>query len=202
MKKTIIAYLKKLRTQSKLLRKKSFLTYGRNLHIGKGGELWAPDFIKIGNNVYLGKWVNIETNTKIGNSVLIANSVNLIGRFDHDHKQIGTPIRFSTWIGDIETDSNIRKQFIDIEDDVWIGAGAIVLNPVKIGRGAIVAAGAVVTKDVDPYSIVGGNPAKIIGCRFNDLDIIEHECRIKNGAFEYDARGLEFSVRNPGKANV
>jgi acetyltransferase-like isoleucine patch superfamily enzyme len=52
---------------------------------------------------------------------------------------------------------------VAIEDDVWIGAGAIVLPGVIIGRGAIVAAGAVVTRSVDPFTIVGGVPATPIG---------------------------------------
>lgn len=63
-----------------------------------------------------------------------------------------------------------------IESDVWIGTRAIVLSGVIIGRGwSVVAAGAVVTKNVPPYAIVGGNPAKIIKFRFNSDEIKEHE---------------------------
>ena len=51
---------------------------------------------------------------------------------------------------------------IVIEDDVWIGARVIILKGVTIGKGSIIGAGSVVTKDVEPYSIVGGNPAKLI----------------------------------------
>jgi acetyltransferase-like isoleucine patch superfamily enzyme len=54
---------------------------------------------------------------------------------------------------------------IVIEDDVWIGHGAVILKGVTLGQGSIIAASAVVTKDVSPYSIVGGIPAKIIGSR-------------------------------------
>jgi acetyltransferase-like isoleucine patch superfamily enzyme len=52
-----------------------------------------------------------------------------------------------------------------IEDDVWIGHGATVLKGVRIGRGAVVAAGAVVTRNVEPYTVVGGVPARLIGRR-------------------------------------
>jgi maltose O-acetyltransferase len=62
-----------------------------------------------------------------------------------------------------------------IEDDVWIGTRAVVLAGVKIGRGAVVAAGALVTRDVAPYAIVGGNPAKIIRMRWDDETIRHHE---------------------------
>jgi acetyltransferase-like isoleucine patch superfamily enzyme len=65
-------------------------------------------------------------------------------------------------------DPNLRC--VVVEDDVWIGAHAMIVGhrPVRIGRGAIVAAGAVVTADVAPYAIVGGNPARVIGQRFAD----------------------------------
>ena len=59
------------------------------------------------------------------------------------------------------------KGKIKIEDEVWIGANVTILSGVTIGKGAIIAAGSVVTKDVPPYSIVGGNPAKIIRYRNN-----------------------------------
>ncbi len=64
-----------------------------------------------------------------------------------------------------------RRRIVTIGNDVWIGYGARILNGVHIGDGAIVATGAVVTKDVEPYSIVGGVPAKKIGQRFNDEEI-------------------------------
>jgi acetyltransferase-like isoleucine patch superfamily enzyme len=66
-----------------------------------------------------------------------------------------TPMRFS----------GLDVAPISIEDDAWIGAGAIVLPGVRIGRGAVVAAGAVVTKDVESFTIVGGVPSVVIGCR-------------------------------------
>lgn len=64
---------------------------------------------------------------------------------------------------------------IIIKDDVWIGARAIVLKGVTIGRGSVVAAGAVVSSDVEPYSIVGGVPAKLIRKRFDEATIEKHE---------------------------
>lgn len=67
------------------------------------------------------------------------------------------------------------KYKVIIEDDVWIGHGAIVLSPARIGRGAIIAAGSVVTNDTPAYSIVGGNPSKIIKIRFLPHEISAHE---------------------------
>lgn len=64
---------------------------------------------------------------------------------------------------------------MNITGDNWIAANAIILKGVNVGRGAIVASGAVVTKDVPPYSIVGGVPAKVIGMRFDESQIEEHE---------------------------
>jgi acetyltransferase-like isoleucine patch superfamily enzyme len=66
------------------------------------------------------------------------------------------------------TDLNLRC--VVVEDDVWVGAAAMIVGhrPVRIGSGAIIAAGAVVTRDVAPYAIVGGNPARVIGQRFPD----------------------------------
>ena len=64
---------------------------------------------------------------------------------------------------------------IVIENDVWIGYGSIVVSGVHIGRGAIVAAGSVVLKDVEPYSIVAGNPAREISKRFTNDQIRKHE---------------------------
>jgi acetyltransferase-like isoleucine patch superfamily enzyme len=62
-----------------------------------------------------------------------------------------------------------------IEDGVWCGCNVTILKGCHIGKGAVVAAGSVVTKNVPPYAIVGGNPAKVIKYRFNEEQIKEHE---------------------------
>ena len=62
----------------------------------------------------------------------------------------------------------LSKGDIIIGDDVWFGTNALICSGVKIGQGAVIAAGAVVTKDVEPYAIVGGNPAKLIKYRFSE----------------------------------
>ena len=66
-------------------------------------------------------------------------------------------------------------QDVHIEDDVWIGTNTTLLKGVTVGRGAVVAAGALVTKDVPPYAIVGGVPAKVLKYRFTPEQIQEHE---------------------------
>lgn len=148
---------------------------GKDVHIGIGSILWASHNLKIGNDTYIGKFVTIEVNGVIGNEVLIANNVGIIGRNDHDYKVIGKSIRKAPWIGDKDFKYNERKTSIIIEDDCWIGYGAIILSGVKIGRGSIIASGAVVTRDVEPYSIVAGNPARKIANRFDEDEIIKHE---------------------------
>ena len=75
------------------------------------------------------------------------------------------------WGGAIPYDLTVIKKNIVIRDFVWIGNRALLVGPIEIGEGAIVAAGAVVTKDVPPYAIVGGNPAKII--KYRDIEHFE-----------------------------
>jgi acetyltransferase-like isoleucine patch superfamily enzyme len=148
---------------------------GRNLHIGLGSKIAAPSRLVIGNDVYVGKLCTIECDGEIGDDVLIANAVGIVGRYDHDHSAVGIPIRKAPWIGDSKSRDIGRGARVIIGSDVWIGYGAIVLSGVTVGRGAIVAAGSVVTRDVRPYAIVAGNPAREVGSRFSPELAVRHE---------------------------
>ncbi|HJQ20138.1 MAG TPA: hypothetical protein VJ867_07310 [Gemmatimonadaceae bacterium] len=129
----------------------------------------------MGDDVYIGKYCTLECNGSIGNGVMIANHVGLIGRHDHDFTVVGKSVRATPWIGDIDYRGRGRTERLVIADDVWIGFGAIVLSGVEVGRGAIVAAGSVVTSSVPPYAIVAGVPAHQIGSRFSSEQQLEHE---------------------------
>lgn len=148
---------------------------GKNTTFGRGTVLWAPNKMVIGSNTYIGKYCTLQADIVIGTGVEIANNVGLIGKYDHDYSKVGCYIKDAPWIGDRDYDFKGKDEKIIIEDDVWIGFGTVVFTGVKIGRGAIVGAGSIVTKDIEPYSIVAGNPAAKIGERFSREEIIEHE---------------------------
>jgi acetyltransferase-like isoleucine patch superfamily enzyme len=115
---------------------------GQGIFIGDRTAIGAYNFIHGGGGV------------TIGNDCLLGPYVSIFSE-NHITADIGIPIREQG-----ETRSPVR-----IEDDVWIGSGCIILAGVTIGKGAVVAAGAVVRNNVEPYSIVGGVPAKQIGMR-------------------------------------
>jgi len=146
-----------------------------HVHIGIGSILWAPHRLTVADDVYIGKFCTLECDGSIGRFTMIANNVGLIGRYDHDHRTIGVPIRKAPWIGSPDYEGLGLGLQINVGEDVWIGFGAVVLTGVTIGRGAIVAAGSVVTRDVPPYAIVGGNPARTLTMRFTPEQITEHE---------------------------
>jgi galactoside O-acetyltransferase len=114
--------------------------------------------IKVGNRVNVNTNVRIDAAEKgeiiIGNDVLIGPNV-VIRASNHVYDRLDIPIREQGHSGGR----------IVIEDDVWIGANAVITPNVTIGKGAVVAAGAVVVHNVDPYDIVGGVPAKTIANR-------------------------------------
>ena len=148
---------------------------GRDVHIGTGTILEAPHELVVESDVYIGKYCTIECDGRIGVGTLIANQVGLIGRNDHDHRALGRTMRQAPWIGDRDAAATARSQQLTIEGDVWSGYGAIVLSGITIGRGAVVAAGAVVTRDVARYAIVVGVPARQIAVRFSPTEIVRHE---------------------------
>ena len=198
MTKALFAALRRFRTAFTAFRARRFLTPGHGLHIGRNATLWAPDRIAIGNNVYIGKDINIECNCEIGDFVLIANRVAFVGKQDHDSRLLGVPVRFSPWIGSTRQPSPWRHEKVVVETDVWIGYGAIVMTGVRIGRGAIVATGSVVTKDVAPYTIVAGVPAREVAKRFTDpTDIANHEASLRDGRFVFSEQGFDEFIIEP-----
>ena len=148
---------------------------GKRFHCGRGVFLWARNEISIGDDFYIGKYSIIETNCRIGNGVIIANHVGVIGRYDHCYQQIGLPVRLATSIRDKSYDWKGENEMTFIGNDIWIGFGAIILSGVSIADGCIIAAGAVVTKDTEPYAIYAGVPAKKISNRFeNNIELNKH----------------------------
>jgi len=195
----ITAFFRRIQTRLLLLGKSSYLSFGTNIHIGKGTSLWAPKLLRIGNGVFMGKHVHIAANCEIGDYCLLANRVAIVGRHDHDFTAIGFPVRYSPWIGSHRFPSSHADEKAIIESDVWLGYGVIVLT----GRGAIVAAGSVVTKDILPYSIAAGVPARVIGQRFSDMQTInKHEKAICKGHFELSERGFDHCRIEPGKVEL
>lgn len=170
----IIKKLKLLRCKLLLAPYKN-ITIGKNSTFGRNTIFWAPNNLIIGNNVYIGKFCTIQADIEMGNNIIIGNNVGLIGKYDHDYTKVGSSIKDAPWIGDSIYDFKGKNQKLIIEDDVWIGYGAVVFTGIRICRGAIVAAGSVVTKDVPPYAIVAGNPARIKTYRFSDEQVVKHE---------------------------
>lgn len=178
MLKLIIHALKKVRNF--YLKKITYHRYdiGKNFHCGRRVILWAKNKLVIGDDFYIGRYSQIECDAIIGNNVIFANHVALVGKYDHKYDKVGVPIRHASQIRDANYNWKGLTSQVVIGDDVWVGYGAILMSGVSIGNGAIIAAGSVVTKDVDEYAIVGGNPARLIKYRFNEEEIIEHEKKL------------------------
>lgn len=142
-----------------------------DVFVGKGtyGEL----------NVY--KYNNISK-VIIGNYCSIGQNSSFIIDADHPLNNIST-YPYKVMLIHTRQYEAISKGDITVDDDVWIGFGSTIMSGVHIGQGAVVAAGAVVTKDVPPYAIVGGVPAKIIKYRFS-LKVVDYMLTLDYGKLE------------------
>lgn len=105
---------------------------------------------------------------------MLAPCVSIVG-FDHRYDLPGVPIIFS---------GRPPITTTRLESDSWIGFGATILAGVRIGRGAIVAANATVTRDVAPYSVVAGVPARVVSWRFDETGRLQHDAMLASPAFE------------------
>jgi len=135
------------------------IVIGKNVYIGrntiiscKEGSIIIGDFTNISGNCYLLS----ETHLKLGEYCFLAGQCYLVAGGNHSYKNKDVPIMFQP---------SYSKGGIEIGDDVWLGAGVIVLDGVKIKKGCVVGAGAVIKDSFDEYSVLAGVPAKIIGKR-------------------------------------
>lgn len=123
------------------------------------GTTFAHFPIEIGHNVQFGDYCNIASPVKFNNYILMAGRVSFVGKNDHKFDMPGQYI----WNGERGNDGTCV-----IEDDVWIGHASTIVGGIQIGRGSIIAAGSVVTKNIPPCEIWGGVPAKKLRDRFNN----------------------------------
>lgn len=121
------------------------ISIGEWCFIGEGARLWSCGAIKIGDRVL------ISHNVNIFDSLTHPLSARLRHSQFKEIAQTGHPLSI-----------DLGEQPVTVNNDVWIGANALILRGVTIGEGAIVGAGAVVTHDVSPFTIVAGNPARVI----------------------------------------
>lgn len=126
---------------------------GEGVNIEKNAEFAYS--VELGNNSGLGINCRISGKTVIGNNVMMGPNVCIFSK-NHAFDRIDIPMNMQ---------GMSEERPVMIEDDVWIGANVVILPGVTVSKGAIVGAGAVVTKDVPEYAIVGGNPAKVLEYR-------------------------------------
>lgn len=136
------------------------IQFGNDINIDSFCRLVADkkSSIKISDGVSINR--NVLINARGGGEILIGKNVligpNVVIRSNnHIIDDIGIPIKYQ----------GVTDGYIILEDDVWIGANVVILPNVRIGKGAVVGAGAVVTKDIEPYTIAAGIPAKKIKSR-------------------------------------
>jgi len=145
-----------------------FASLGKGCRI-VGKPYLSPRSVSLGDHGFINKGCYLSGNIRAGHFLMLAGSVAIVGG-DHVIDSVDMPMIFAG--------RDVAKK-VEIGDDVWIGHGAIILHGVNIGDGAVVAAGSVVTKDVPPYAIVVGVPAKMIRWRFDEKRRQRHQDMLK-----------------------
>ena len=183
LKRQIRALANRCRTVVKFDLLNSWVIRGKHIRCPMNVWFWAPNKrITLGDYVQFGPGTTVQCDITFGNKILVARNVAFIGRADH---RIDIP-------GKTMWDSGRGvNQHTYIEDDVWIGHGAVILSGVRIGRGSVIAAGSVVTHDLPAYSIAAGVPARVVRTRFTEREILLHE-----SVLGYDKHNLFSPVAN------
>lgn len=147
-----------------------FKKRGKNITVGHDCD-FSYQHIELGNDVFIGahaRFLAEKSIIRIGSKVMFGPGVTILGG-DHRTNIPGV------FMFDIKEKLPENDRDVVIEDDIWIGANALILKGVTIGRGSIVGAGSVVVKSIPPYSIYVGNPIMKIRPRWDMDMIIMHE---------------------------
>lgn len=170
--------------KKRILEKIAILDFNKNWRKKNKHNATAPinkfpiSCVSVGKETYGGLYVlsfDKQHRLTIGSYCSIAPNVVFLLSADHYSNHISSfPFKVKI-LG--EAVEGVSKGDIIVDDDVWIGYGATIMSGVHIGQGAIVAAGAVITKDVPPYTIVAGVPAKVVKYRFSQ-DLVDELLRI------------------------
>ncbi|WP_394242058.1 acyltransferase [Halopseudomonas laoshanensis] len=142
-----------------------------NLTFDPVGSRFTYGNISLGDNVFIasGAWFSSDrAKIKIGSEVMFGPGVKILGG-DHEFKNTEMPMFFA------KKNPGKKQADINISNDVWIGANAVILEGVQIGTGSIVGAGSLVAKDVESYSIYAGVPARKIKDRFTAVELAEYK---------------------------
>lgn len=161
------------------IKKSMFAQCGNNVYLGKNSEITFKN-VYVGNNVAIGMnavFMSTLAKITIGDYVMFGPGVTVITG-DHRTDVIGE------YMINVHNKLPENDKDVIIENDVWIGSNVTILKGVTIGQGSIIASGSVVNKDVEPYTIVGGVPAKKIKQRFNRQEINKHILKLKNSEGE------------------
>ena len=143
----------------------------RNRHnFTTAGNAFHADWVSVGNYTYGSLQVyhfgNEEERLQIGHFCSIGPKCSFLLSGEHNLDRIST-YPFQVRLFGAKSES-ISKGPIVLEDDIWMGYGVVVLSGVRIGQGAVIAAGSVVNKNIPPYAVAGGIPAKVIKYRFDE----------------------------------
>ncbi|WP_270504560.1 acyltransferase [Paraclostridium sordellii] len=152
------------------VKKSMFARCGKKVHLGKWSEITFEN-VCIGNNVSIGMnslFMSTLANIIIGDNVMFGPGVTIITG-DHRIDELGK------YMINVHEKLPENDKDVIIENDVWIGSNVTILKGVTIGQGSVIASGSLVNKDVEPYSVFAGVPAKKIKMRFNDKEIQEHK---------------------------
>lgn len=150
-----------------------FRTVGSGSRLGRRLFVY-PGKVSLGARCYIGAGTYLDGDITIGDCTMLAPNVAIVGG-DHSFDVLGVAMR--------DTGREHWRQTI-IGRDVWIGHSAIILNGCRIGDGAVVAAGAVVTKDVPSFAVVAGVPARFVRWRFVEADQHRHFSLLEKGSSE------------------